>query len=524
MSQGVLVHVHLPSLGRGYMNKPKIPGGSCEILPLQWCIVWSAYREGIINWLAFKVWCAAWLIQASRCKQKKDGTPYRFQRSELQKFFKRREKKSLCETLHALEAANILRFADTEIWFAAHLDDIKDESVKARASTIFLQLHAHTRTRCMHCPRRLLKLITQCGQKVVRVATLIGLLFTTMLVKRYDDYRGCCKAEWIAHLFGVNAKGVNTERAKLIREGLFRRLTTSQPIRQKYGEWVVLNLAVTRLPQPRKNAAESPLHAQPLHPGSSPNGQPLQNQILSSHEEISSNQQSASSEETGAYKHKNLLEPTWDNIILEDLQNTVRSEALRQVAIKRGYLTDTPPAHLHFFAAIEHSKRVATKNPAGLLRTIVEKGLWYVLTQVDEDHALSRLQRLAGAQEAAPVLRADESLLMVQQTDRIEQGDTSSMALSKDALTVQTLTADLSRVGCMGDVLTTVQQHGYLRDWTTSRWARAAGELVQARRYMHRSRGSWSRSYDPPHGGDNAYAMRFTSVPTCLRFPEYATL
>ena len=54
-------------------------------------------------------------------------------------------------------------------------------------------------------------------------------------------------------------------------------------------------------------------------------------------------------------------------------------------------------------------------------------------------------------------------------------------ALSEDALTVQTITADLQRAGVTSDVFRTVQRHGYLRDWDQERWLRAEQEMAQAR-------------------------------------------
>ena len=105
----------------------------------------------------------------------------------------------------------------------------------------------------MKFPKRLLRLIIRCGQQIVRVATMLGLLLRIMLVKRYNDYRGCVKAAWIASLFGVSRHRVNMERAKLINEGLFRRLPTPQWVKNKYGEWVVLNLKETEPTAPVDN-------------------------------------------------------------------------------------------------------------------------------------------------------------------------------------------------------------------------------------------------------------------------------
>ena len=54
-------------------------------------------------------------------------------------------------------------------------------------------------------------------------------------------------------------------------------------------------------------------------------------------------------------------------------------------------------------------------------------------------------------------------------------------ALSKDAVTVQRVTADLQRVGVTRDVFRTVKRYGYLRDWDQERWHRAEQELAESR-------------------------------------------
>ena len=92
------------------MKRPKITGGTCEIHPLQWCIIWSAYQERAMSWLALKIWCAAWLMQKSRCKQKKDGTPYRFQKSEVHASFKKVAQKECEDALQERFFCNLAFF------------------------------------------------------------------------------------------------------------------------------------------------------------------------------------------------------------------------------------------------------------------------------------------------------------------------------------------------------------------------------------------------------------------------------
>jgi hypothetical protein len=441
--------------------RQKIQGGTCDIYPLQVCLAWAAYREHTISWLAFKVWCAVWLIQKWRCKKIHQGQPYRFKRMDVCTIITGVNPKALDDAFHELETANILRLSDTTIWVATALEDVREERVKARAAAMFAQLHANTRTSRMNFPRRLLTLIAQCGQRIVRAATILGLLLRIMLVKRYHDYRGCVKAAWIAQLFGVSMHRVQSERTRLINEGLFRRLPTGQRVKNTYGEWVALPLLATA---PATATGEDvPADAPPVElpaPDGTPRVEaPSCNQVLSSHEEKKPNQILAAGDSPGALQHKTPGKPTWHHIVLEDLTSTARSLALFDEAIHQGFLRNTLPDRTTFFATIAHARRVATRNACGLLRTIVEQGLWQVITQADEEHAIRRLRDATEGTRCAEIPPPE---------------------LTKDALTVQMVTADLTRLGWTGDILRTVQRHGYLQDWTPARWMQAEAELAQA--------------------------------------------
>ena len=130
----------------------------------------------------------------------------------------------IAKAFDELEAIHLLTVAEPASGLPDPNEVSVNERVKQRALTMFNQLHQDTRDKSIKIPRRLLKLIVQCGRRIVRAATLFGLLLTTMLTKRttqYEGYKGCCKAEWIGNLFGVNAKRVNLERARsLTRAGL----------------------------------------------------------------------------------------------------------------------------------------------------------------------------------------------------------------------------------------------------------------------------------------------------------------
>jgi hypothetical protein len=172
---------------------------------------------------------------------------------------------------------------------------------------------------------------------------------------------------------------------------------------------------------------------------------------------------------------------------LYDLQQDARSEALRQQAIQQGHLKNTQADHINFFAAIAHALRVAKHNACGLLRTVVEQGLWHFLSQADEYNAIQRLRRSADALETKAAQRMHPNPFLTMPADW--SGEVHEQpALSKDALIVQTLTADLQRAGVTRDVFGMVQRHGYLRDWDQDRWLQAEQELAQARLLQARRR------------------------------------
>jgi hypothetical protein len=191
---------------------------------------------------------------------------------------------------------------------------------------------------------------------------------------------------------------------------------------------------------------------------------------------------------SGAYQPQHPRNPTWTDIQPDDLRLDSRSEALYQRVIQCGYLKPTPADRITFFAAIAHALRVAKHNACGLLRTLVEKGLWHVISQADEYNAIERLKRTAQAQQTQPAQPVPESLFLRTPTEESRSVEVWPLAGSKDALVVETLTADLKQAGVGGDLFALVQRHGYLRDWDRERWERAEREIAQARLFRARQR------------------------------------
>src|SRR5918992_2039706 len=317
-----------------------ILGGTCPLAPMQICLLWAARQENIISPLAFNVYVAAHEVKYWRCKtepgQTYRYTPYGFQRADVNRLLPEVPEAKIAKAFAELEAIHLLTLSDTGIWFAETLNEVTvNERVKQRALTMFNQLHPDTRDKIIKIPRRLLRLIVQCGRRMVRAATLIGMLLTTMLTKRkdrYGGYKGCCKAKWIATVFGVDASRVKSERAKLIDEGWFTREPTTPRARKKFGQWVRLNLTPPEpTADPGAPPAGDPPEVQPQNTASDPEVQPLLNPSLSSSEESLKDQElTASDPNPGADQPPASEQPTWTDIKLEDLHHNIRSEQLRQ--------------------------------------------------------------------------------------------------------------------------------------------------------------------------------------------------
>jgi hypothetical protein len=237
-----------------------------------------------------------------------------------------------------------------------------------------------------------------------------------------------------------------------------------------------------------ENPDPDPPKVQPQNTDSDTKVQPLLNLSLASEEAILNNQTLPSDElKAGADQPKPLDEPIWTDMQPNDLRNDIRSEALRQEAIQRGYLKNTQSDRINFFTAIAHALRVAKHNACGLLRTVVEQGLWHFLSQADDYNAIQRLRRATDEHEAKEAQRMHPNPFLTMPADR--SGDVHEQpALSEDALIVQTVTADLQQAGVTSNVFRLVQRHGYLRDWDQDRWLQAEQELAQARLLQARRR------------------------------------
>lgn len=422
---------------------PTIPGGSYSIVPIALILVWAAYRQSKLDWLALRVWLALWEIKCwHEARSNSNDTPH-YNTPQITAAIKSPNitTKRLETALSTLQQLNLVNHTSSTIWIATHLDDIHDPELRQLAERMAAHIGHDNVDRSLRMPRRMLIfLMTSQRPKPVYAGVMFALLIRTMLTKRYDTYKGCCTASWIARVFGGDLSSIKSARAKLIADGWFARLETPQRVRQRHGEWVVLAIDQS-VENDNETEPPTPLKSDETEP-------PLKNQSLSNEIETNQSLQSGASQ------------PKWENIQSIDLHTPKRREQLHQAALAASVIPPTDAYKHTFFAAIAHATRVATRNACGLLRRIIETPSYHrFISQADEDQATLWLRN------QQPRLRPDPSPL--------KHDD------SHDEHIVSFLCSRLEQAGFKAGndfalLMTTHEGRTNLAGWTQERWDRAS--------------------------------------------------
>ena len=421
---------------------PTIPGGSYSIPPTALIILWAAYRQRKLNWLALRVWLALWEIKCwHEARHNSEYSP-RYDTSQIASAIKtpNMTAKRLATAVSALQQLNLITFTSTTLWIATDLDDLQDLELRGVAVEMLTHIGHTNLARGLRMPRRMLvSLMTSQRPRPVYAGVMFALLICTMLTKRYETYKGCCKASWIALVFGGDPSSIKSARSRLIEDGWFTRLETPQRVRQRYGEWVLLVI---------ERPVDNPAETEPLPP---PNPvvtePPLRNQSLSC--EIETNQ----SLQPGASR------TSWADIHPHDLRSQQRREQLYQSAISAKVISPCVADRQRFFAAIAHARRVAKRNACGLLRRIIETPPYrQFIAQTDEDQASEWLKA-----------RSPEPVLLPQLTTKSAR-DQQIVAYVRKRLHE----AGFNTHNAFTLSMTTHEGQTLLAGWTQERWDRAS--------------------------------------------------
>jgi hypothetical protein len=418
----------------------KPAGGFQFVSVVQICIVWWAYREGLIQLKDVRVWFAAHELLARRCQLKRGQTAV-YTYDELKQLVNREG--GVSASLRRLKAQRLLSWEWGAIRFPSRAPCGKDWSgFEATLAQI-----PNCRRR-VPVPRRLLRFIAGgCGR--VTLATILGHLLRCLYYRQGQcKADGFCKASWIAEVFGVSLRNVKAARQYLERISLLQRTEVPQWLRNRYGQKMAINLQWAP-PSPAAPVSRTLVESPPP-----PELSALQLAPLDSHIELPSgmkHQKPAVGGPTGilntlfqqaweairagaapftepepvvrchiatplqqeqpiAAKNEAtpLPPPTLRYILLQDLKDTSRLLDLYAQAIQAELMGSSEAERLTFVGLAQHVLAYHPGNAGGLFRQLLTRRCFHFVTQEDEDAAQQRLKQHLYAVRGSPSLQTQD--------------------------------------------------------------------------------------------------------------------
>jgi len=400
----------------------KPDGGFQFISVFQLCMIWWAYRHGLIPLRDLRVWFAAHELLARRC-QLKCGQKAVYTYEELQQVVGR-EGDSLV-SLRRLQAQGLLSWELGTINFPSRAPAGQEWSgLEAMLAQI---PNGHRR---VPVPRRLLRFIAAgCGR--VTLATILGHLIRCLYYRHGQcKTEGFCKASWIAEVFGVSLRNVKAARQYLERLGLLQRTEVPHWLRNRYGQKMAINLQW----MPPSSAQRRPMKSPPPPALSAPELAPPDSYIElplgSKHQEpacggptgalstlfhqareairtstvppvdpepvirrrVPASLQQENSVNT-AEKSAPLPPPTLRHILLRDLEDTSRLLALYTQVVQTKLMGNSEAERLTFVGLAQHVSAYRPENAGGLFQHLLRRRCFHFVTQEEEDAAQRRLKQ-----------------------------------------------------------------------------------------------------------------------------------
>lgn len=440
------------------VRKPK--GGYRLISVTQICLVWHAYQSGLIRYRDLRVWFALQEMMARRCRAEKMRS-LALGLAELRGLVGGVGGKRLEACLERLEKVSLVKLGEHGVEFAVSPDQLVGDVTGFWA---MWRKVANNRRR-VPVPRRSVRLIAQIGRPAV-VATMLGYLLRCLYVRDgglVSD--GCCKASWVADVFGIDSRNAKRARKYLAGIGWLRVCESAQWHKNRYGGRAVVNLTWRRPEVEPVERTETPPPKAVFAPVLPPPD--IKQETSSSYK----NQKpaSAAGRPTGSLAREGKEKtPNLRHVELVDLQSTPRLVALFEQAVQAKLVVKTETGRLDFVAAAEHALHHGTLNPPGLFMHLVRKGLWGYCTNGDDDAANERLKRhlYGAAREKAKPAKA-------------VRPRPKPVELSDDARVVVAVRRVAAERRITGDLFWMVRQ--VRPEWSKEHWERAIDELETAR-------------------------------------------
>jgi len=464
-------------------GRTTIAGGYEPVSVSRLAMAWWAYRAGLITKLALRAYFGCIELETRR---RLSGGKYQPSLAELRKLVggtggAGQGDGGLRGAVKQLLALGLLRACSKEgIAFAESADELRCAD-RSGLDAMLGKLQGLTRK--VPVPRRMIRRLAG-GLSKARTATVLAHLIRCLFYRKGEGINpvGCCKASWVADVFGVTERSVFDARKFLVVDlGWLLAEECSQRVLNRDGLWVGIDLDWGP-DEPGSPDEASPADAvaapaaadgfsgpRPETVGhfsgpSTENKKPLReinNQKPASRPPASGGPAGFSNSHSNSAEKK----PDLRDIVPEDLRDGARLLELHAQAVAARFISSSEADRLAFVAASAHARAVGSK-PCRLFAWMVRGRRFEFITQADEDAARALLR-------PSPVPRERE-----RPTPAPPQRPEDT--LSADALLARSVLAALDRAGYRGDPLPLVRREK--PEWTRPRWDAAVAELRGPRR------------------------------------------
>ena len=375
----------------------KPAGGFCFITAEQLFAAWWCYRTKAIRLFDLRLWFALHETVARRC-QKQKSRQAQFGLVEIGELVGCCDDRAVRAGVRRLATCGLAAWSEERIAFAKSATDLRAIDI-----TEFYEAFGKVtnRKRRVPVPRRIVRMLAA-GARATLIATTTGHLLR-LAYYRSGECRldGNCKASWLSDTFGIDARSVKTARARLVELGWLVPDDIPQWYLNRYGwrgsvnpQWSELAVVKRSPPKPQLSIKRSPLR---------------ENKKLSTRP--CTNQKPTKRDPSGFWKKRWLT-----NVKAKDLESERGRRALFVRAVRSGILSDDGACYRYFVAAAERTRRLATRNPAGMFAWLVSNRRWHHLSDADHDSAKTCTDDGRGAHGPPVTLPNTGGLKPVQET------------------------------------------------------------------------------------------------------------
>jgi hypothetical protein len=356
------------------------PHGGYRLIPMkQLCVVWSAYRNRSITWLAFRVYLSLHEVAARReaaersAKRTLAPPHWPVMVNDVQQLVGCARPTQVRASVAMLDRLDVISRDGGVCETPANPNAVPH---------VAEMIERMGRKGTVPVPRQVIRYLAAEGSAAT-AAYMLAVVIRCCHIRGRGVYRtrGRCSTRWVSEWFGVHQRSIKRAAATVRSLGWITEIGPRDRWTQRHGPVITINIGW------RWSCTETPLRTPPIDTEMTPPNkkQELLTDPMNQEGQVVAAAGSESSVQPIAQAMKNIARAE-----LRDLDRLLKRYAH---AVREGLVDDSPSGKLKFVAAAHHARRVAHSNACGLFSTVIRRQHWAFISQADEDQARSMLAR-----------------------------------------------------------------------------------------------------------------------------------